>query len=71
MSARYLSARTVAEMLDIDESTVYRYGARGLLDSVLISPGVRRFTASSVQRLLNGEREKPTLASVTEIGGKR
>ena len=50
---RYLSPKEVATILDVDLSTLWRYGKRGYLVAIEIG-GKRRYKSSAVNRILNG-----------------
>lgn len=49
----YPSREKVAEMLDVDKSTLWRWAKRGLLVPIEIG-GKRRYKMSDVRRMLNG-----------------
>ncbi len=49
----YPSREKVAELLDVDKSTLWRWAKRGLLVPIEIG-GKRRYKMSDVRRMLNG-----------------
>ena len=49
----YPSPKRVAEILDVDLSTLWRYSKRGYLSPIEVG-GKRRYKMSDVQRILNG-----------------
>ena len=52
-SEKYLSADKVAQMLDVDRTTLWRWNKRDYLRHIEVG-GKRRYKMSDVQRLLNG-----------------
>ena len=52
----YPSAKKVAEMLDVDKSTLWRWAKIGYLVPINVG-GKRRYRMSDVNRILNGEKQ--------------
>jgi predicted site-specific integrase-resolvase len=50
-----LSRARVAEILDVSERTVRRWGAAGRLDERHLGPHIVRITSESVERLAEGQ----------------
>lgn len=50
---QYITRKQTAEILDIDLSTLWRYGKEGYLQAVEVG-GKRKFRLSDIQRILNG-----------------
>ena len=52
----YPSAKKVAEMLDVDKSTLWRWAKIGYLVPINVG-GKRRYRMSDVNRILNGDKQ--------------
>ena len=59
---KLLTPGQVAEMFRVHPKTVTRWAAAGLIDSIRTPGGHRRFRASEVHALLNGDQDPDTIA---------
>lgn len=55
----FLTARQLAAILQVSESTVRRLAAQGKIPAVRITPRITRFHLKAVRVALDGERSRP------------
>lgn len=58
-----MTATQVAKKLQVDASTVLRWADDGLLPSISLPSGRRRFRIEDIDRILSGESEPPSAAA--------
>ena len=62
----YLTARQLAEILQVSEATVRRLARRGRIPSIRLTPRIVRFHLPSVREALDGGRSRPHRRHDTE-----
>lgn len=52
----FLTARQLAEILQISQSTVHRLARRGVIPSIEVTPRIRRFSLRAVRHALDSSK---------------